>query len=65
MTDNHSNGKYSTPSATADKVFLLSTTEVYGNLQSDGTQYEYYVSKGVSWSGNGQHYPGASSDFVH
>ena len=51
MTDNQVGG---TPSATTDKVFLLSTTEVYGNfwsnghLQSDGSQYEYYASKGVT-----------------
>ena len=51
MTDNQVGG---TPSATTDKVFLLSATEVYGNfwsnghLQSDGSQYEYYASKGVT-----------------
>ena len=57
MTDNKGGGSAGTPSATTDKVFLLSTTEVYGNLQSDGTQYEYYKSKGVSTSS----YSGASS----
>lgn len=57
MTDNQGGGKAGTPSATTDKVFLLSTTEVYGNLQSDGVQYEYYKSKGVTTSS----YSGASS----
>jgi len=57
MTDNQGGGKAGTPSATTDKVFLLSTTEVYGDLQSDGTQYEYYKSKGVTTS----NYSGASS----
>lgn len=57
MTDNKLGGKAGTPSATTDKVFLLSTTEVYGDLDSDGTQYEYYQSKGVSTSS----YSGASS----
>ena len=58
MTDNKGGGSAGTPSATADKVFLLSTTEIYGDLQSDGTQYEYYKNRGmtrwghygVSWS---------------
>ena len=48
-----------TPSATTDKAFLLSSTEVYGDLQSDGTQYEYYKSKDVTSS----NYSGASSSF--
>lgn len=43
MTDNLGGGKAGTPSATTDKVFLLSMTEVYGDLQSDGAQYEYYA----------------------
>ena len=59
MTDNKGGGTAGTPSATADKVFLLSTTEVYGNLQSDGAQYEYYKSKGVTTSS----YSGASSSY--
>ena len=60
MTDNKGGG---TPSATTDKVFPVSTTEVYGNfwsndhLQSDGTQYEYYASKGVTL----RNYSGAAS----
>ena len=61
MTDNQGGGKAGTPSATTDKVFLLSTTEVYGDLQSDGTQYEYYKSKGVTKS----NYSGASSSSRH
>ena len=61
MTDNQGGGKAGTPSATTDKVFLLSTTEVYGDLQSDGIQYEYYKSKGVTTS----NYSGASSSSNH
>jgi len=61
MTDNQGGGKAGTPSATTDKVFLLSTTEVYGDLQSDGFQYEYYKSKGVTKS----NYSGASSSNGH
>ena len=61
MTDNKGGGTAGTPSATTDKVFLLSTTEVYGNLQSDGAQYEYYKSKGVTASS----YSGASSSNGH
>lgn len=59
MTDNKGGVSAGTATATTDKVFLLSSTEVYGtevygDLQSIGTQYEYYASKGVtrsSWSG--------------
>ena len=61
MTDNKGGGSAGTPSATTDKVFLLSTTEVYGDLQSDGAQYEYYKSKGVTTS----NYSGASSSRRH
>ena len=61
MTDNNGGGSAGTPSATADKIFLLSTTEVYGNLQSDGTQYEFYKSKGVT----SRRYNGASSKFTY
>ena len=50
MTDNKVGGSAGTSSATTDKVFLLSSTEVWGNLDGDGTQYEYYKSKGVSTS---------------
>ena len=61
MTDNQGGGKAGTPTATTDKVFLLSATEVWGDMQSDGTQYEYYKSKGVTTS----NYSGASSSCYH
>ena len=61
MTDNKGGGSAGNPSATYDKVFLLSTTEVYGDLDSDGAQYEYYKSKGVTMS----NYSGASSRGIH
>ena len=61
MTDNKGGGTAGTPPATTDKVFLLSTTEIYGDLQSDGVQYEYYKSKGVTTSS----YSGASSSSNH
>ena len=61
MTDNQGGGKAGTPTATTDKVFLLSATEVWGDMQSDGTQYEYYKSKGVTTS----NYSGASSGYYH
>ena len=62
MTDNQGGGSVGipsadTPSVTTDKIFLLSTTEIYGNVQSDGTQYEFYKSKGVTTS----NHSGASS----
>ena len=61
MTDNKGGGTAGKPSATTDKVFLLSSTEVWGDTQSDGTQYEYYKSKGVTMS----NYSGASSSHYH
>lgn len=61
MTDNKGGGTAGTPSATTDKVFLLSSTEVWGDLDHDGTQYEYYKSKGVTKS----NYSGASSCGSH
>ena len=61
MTDNQGGGKAGTPSATTDKVFLLSATEVWGDMQSDGVQYEYYRSKGVTTS----NYSGASLVYYH
>ena len=61
MTDNKGGGTAGTPSATTDKVFLLSSTEVWGDLDHDGTQYEYYKSKGVTRS----NYSGASSSCRH
>lgn len=33
MTDNEGGGSAGTPTATNDKVFILSTTEIYGDLQ--------------------------------
>ena len=45
MTDNKDGGSAGTPSATTDKVFLVSMTEIYGSLQSDGSQYEYFKFK--------------------
>ena len=59
-TDNKGGGTAGTSSATTDKVFLLSTTEIYGDVDSDGTQYEYYKSKGVTTS----NYSGASLSTV-
>lgn len=61
MTDNQGGGEAGTPSATTDKVFLLSSTEVWGNLDEDGSQYEYYKSKGVTTS----NFSGASSGSLH
>ena len=55
-TDNVGGNGGGAPSATTDKVFLLSATEVYGDMQSDGIQYECYKSKGVT----GSNYSGAS-----
>lgn len=53
------------PSEATDKVFLLSMTEIYGDLGSDeypeGYQYEYFQSKGVTTSS----YSGASSSHGH
>ena len=60
-TDNQGGGTAGTPSATTDKVFLLSSTEVWGDLDHDGTQYEYYKSKGVTTS----NYSGASLGCGH
>lgn len=57
ITDNQGGGTAGTPSVTTDKVFLLSSTEVWGDMQSDGIQYEFYKSKGVTTS----NYSGASS----
>ena len=61
MTDNKGGGSAGTPSATTDKIFLLSSTEVVGDLDGDGSQYEYYKSKGVTKSS----YSGASSGIAH
>ena len=60
MTDNKGAIR-GTPSATIDKIFLLSMTEVYGDMLSDGTQYEFYKSKGVTTS----NYFGASLEVFY
>ena len=54
-------GVSGSPSATHDKVFLLSSTELWGDTGSDGTQYEFYASRGVSTSS----FDGASSECRH
>lgn len=61
VTDNKGGYTGGTPSATTDKVFLLSATEVWNDGDRDGTQYEYYKSKGVTTS----NYSGASSSSNH
>ena len=67
MTYNKGGSNAGTPSSTTDKVFLLSMNEIYGDFlqdgirYADGTQYEYYKSKGVTRSNNS----GASSNFFH
>ena len=65
MTDNKGDSNpgtsAGTPSATTDKVFLLSCTEIYGDLASDGSQYEYFKSKGVTKS----NHSGAASSSNH
>ena len=38
----------SEPTISLDKMFLPSRTELYGDVDSDGTQYEYYAKWGVS-----------------
>ena len=38
----------SSPTATTDKVFMISSTEVLGDVDHDGYQYEYYASRGVT-----------------
>ncbi len=61
MTANKGDGGAETSTATTDKVFLLSSTEVWGDMRFGGTQYEYYKSKGVTKSNSS----GASSVFGH
>lgn len=48
MTDNKGGGAAGTPTATTDKLFLHSSTEYWGDMDSDGVQYEYYAAKGVT-----------------
>lgn len=59
LTDNCGNEKLGVPTFTTDKVFLLSVTEVYGDLKSDGSQYEFYRNKGVTKD----NFSGAKSTF--
>ena len=61
MTNNSADGSTESSSATTDKVFPLSTTEIYGDMRFGGTQYEYYKSKGVTTS----NHSGASSVYGH
>ena len=61
LTDNNVGPSAGAASVTTDKIFLLSSTEVWGNLEGDGSQYEYYASKGVTTS----NHSGASSSFNH
>lgn len=61
LTDNQGDGNVGTPLVTNDKVFLLSSTEVWRDLNGDGTQYEYYASKGVTKS----NYSVVSSGYDH
>ena len=61
MTDNKGGGSDGILSATTDKLFLLSTTEIFGDVQTEGVQYEYYKSKGVSSS----NYPEALAIISH
>ena len=46
--DNKGNGATGTPSATVDKVFLPSTTEIQGDAESEGTQYELYANANLN-----------------
>lgn len=48
MTDNKGGAAAGTPTATTDKLFLHSSTEYWGDMDSDGVQYEYYAAKGVT-----------------
>ena len=47
MTDNEGGGSAGTPTATNDKVFILSTTEIYGDLQSDGASTSTMRRRGI------------------
>ena len=42
-TDNKGGGTTGVPTATVDKVFLPSKTEIQGDARSEGTQYELYA----------------------
>ena len=47
-TDNTGDGKTGDPSITNDRMFLISSTEIYGDIDADGSQYELFRSKGVN-----------------
>lgn len=47
---NNADGMGGTPSRTADRLFLLSSTEIWGDVDSDGSQYELYAGLGVDSS---------------
>lgn len=55
MTDNKGGNYIAQATATPDKVFILSVTEVWGgeSVWSQGYQYELYTAKGVSSSNYG------------
>ena len=47
--------------ATSDGLFLLSSTEIWGDTNQEGIQYEYYSGKGVT----SKNYSGAATGFTH
>lgn len=47
---NNVGGVGGVPSPTSDRLFLLSSTEVWGDVDSDGSQYELYAGRGIDSS---------------
>lgn len=47
---NNAGGLGGVPSCTDDKLFLLSSTEIWGDVDADGSQYELYAGLGVDSS---------------
>ena len=47
---NNAGGLGGVPSSTDDKLFLLSSTEIWGDVDADGSQYELYAGLGVDSS---------------
>lgn len=47
---NNADGMGGAPSRTVDRLFLLSSTEIWGDVDSDGSQYELYAGLGVDSS---------------
>lgn len=47
---NNASGLGGVPSCTDDKLFLLSSTEIWGDVDADGSQYELYAGLGVDSS---------------